>query len=482
MILVTIGRNQGNKIVINHASVSGLHAEIKVKDDGSIFLVDKSTNGTVVRGQRVNKEVEIPVNRGDKITFAGVADLDWSKIPTIAPPPPGWQVYSIGSDLNNRIQINDSSGYISRFHATVKIDPNGKIYINDHSTNGTFVNGMKIPSNTDYPIKRRDQVMLANTQPLDWNRIKPGSSSVNIWHIILPVAAALLIGFGIFGWQKGWLGGNTWTLEKTYRTYSNSIVCVIHSYYITGEDSKGVKYMFTSDEEGNLSGAPMGTNEAASLSPIIIYGTAFLVDKQGTMVTNRHITRPWETNKGKLPPEIKNVDGITTYMGVAYNNTSISKYADFEECSILSTMTDDESKDVGLLKVKNLKQLPISFTPINLDHAIVDSKMMQVGQIVYLIGYPLGINMFGLTSVGTTNTIEVKLTSQQGTVSQVPDKYKFGHNAASYGGASGSPVFNNKGQLVGIHNAGLGGSGIHGYNWAILAKHAKDLYDKEYNR
>ena len=167
------------------------------------------------------------------------------------------------------------------------------------------------------------------------------------------------------------------------------------------------------------------------------------------------------------------------YIGVVYNKTSISRISDFEECSILSRTTDNRDKDVGLLRVKNAKQLPLEFTPVELNKAFLDGKQITIGQPIYLIGYPLGPNMFILTSIGSTNTYEVKLTSQEGAVSQMPDAYKFGHNAISFAGSSGSPIFNNHGQLVGILNSGLSGAGIQGYSWGILAKHIKELYEKE---
>ena len=486
MQLISIGKSSGNRIVINDPRISSYHAEILLGDDGSIFITEKkSTNGTTVRGQKIQPETEISVNRGDKITFAGVADLDWSKIPIVLPPPPQWRIYSIGSELRNRIQVNDPSGRVSRYHATIKIDPKGKIFINDHSSNGTFVNGARIQSGQDVHIKRKDKVSFANTVPLDWNIVKLASSTSQMY-----IAAAiifLLIGLGIAGIQSGWFE-TKWSLEKTYNTYSNSIVCIYHEYRIVANMLNGDQFVLDVDNDGNYQQnyALKGSEEAAKFTKSSS-GTAFLVDKNGTLVTNRHITIPWEDmlkNKSLVRLRINNavvnsIEGETVYAGIIYNKTSISRISDFEECSILSRTTDNKDKDIGLLRVKNLKQLPPDFTPINLNKAFLDGKKIVVGQPIYLIGYPLGPNMFFLTSTGTTNTIEVKLTSQAGAVSQLPDSYKFAHNAVSFAGSSGSPIFNDKGQLIGVHNSMLPGVGVQGYAWGILAKHAKELYDKE---
>jgi pSer/pThr/pTyr-binding forkhead associated (FHA) protein len=491
MQLITIGSSPTNKIVLNHPSVSRQHAEIKLRDDGSIFITDRSsTNGTTLRGRKLQKEDEVSVNRGDKITFAGVIDLDWSKVPVVTPPPPGWHLYSVGSDLNNRIQITDTSDRISRFHATLKIDPKGKIYLNDHSSNGTYVNGQRIPSNQDYRIKRKASVMFANVAPLDWNRIK-AVRPLPLLQIAAAVAVAAIIGVAVY--LVSVPNPFKWSLQKTYATYSNSVVCVLHAYKLVATRADGAKFVWCKDckQESGEEGDWVMPGSAKAANGDLVYvgtGTAFLVDREGFMVTNRHITIPWEEDLKKLKfRQLEKADyilgkpsGETVYIGVAYNQTFISGYSDFEECSVISRTTDDEQKDVGLLKVKNLKQLPVKFTPIDLKNAVLDSKNTGVGQALYLIGYPLGTNMFSLISDNTSgNTVEVKLTSQTGAINQLPDKYKFGHSAISFGGSSGSPVFNDRGQLIGIHNSGLSQSGIQGYGWAILAKHAKELYDKE---
>lgn len=492
MQLISIGKSSTNRIVISDARISSYHAEILLGDDGSIFITDRgSTNGTTVRGQKIQAETEVSVNRGDKVTFAGVADLDWSRIPTITSPPPGWQIYSVGSGLRNRIQLNDPSGQVSRYHATLKIDPKGKIFINDHSSNGTFVNNVRIPSGQDTPVKRKDHVSFANTAALNWDLLKKTSSSSSWKYIAAGIAAVLIIGAGILGYTQGWFNSK-WSVGKTYDTYANSIVCVYHEYQIvatTYDKGKRLQFVLNVDDEGNvLDIAPKGTAKAAQFTKSC-EGTAFFVDKEGTLATNRHLTIPWEdlvTNKSMVGLQrfiIYNaetmVEGETVYIGIIGNKSFISRSTDFEECSILKKKTDIVNKDIGLLQVKNKKQLPAKFTPVSLNEAVLDSKEIAIGQPVYLMGYPLGLQMFLMTSAGTTNTYEAKLTSQAGAISQIPDVYKFGHNAVTFGGSSGSPIFNDKGQLIGIHNSGLSGAGIGGFSWGILARHAKELYERD---
>ena len=56
----------------------------------------------------------------------------------------------------------------------------------------------------------------------------------------------------------------------------------------------------------------------------------------------------------------------------------------------------------------------------------------------------------------------------------VNSDYNFNFDATSYHGASGSPVFNDKGMLIGILNSGVEKEN---FNQAIKAKYIKELLD-----
>lgn len=78
--------------------------------------------------------------------------------------------YTIGREENSNIIISDPSKMVSRHHATLTVK-GSKMTIMDHSSNGTFINGIKISSNTPVPVTRKDVVSFANIYDLDWNRI-----------------------------------------------------------------------------------------------------------------------------------------------------------------------------------------------------------------------------------------------------------------------------------------------------------------------
>src|SRR6267142_7259985 len=91
---VTIGRVQGNDIVLPKGNVSKRHARIVLKD-GKFIIVDlKSTNGTYVNGRKITSP--LVVKDSDKIYIGdfivGVDEAasnegDSASEPTTAPPP-----------------------------------------------------------------------------------------------------------------------------------------------------------------------------------------------------------------------------------------------------------------------------------------------------------------------------------------------------------------------------------------------------------
>lgn len=98
----TIGRDPQSDIVINDNTdvVSRLHATICI-EGSKMFLIDQSQNGTYVNGMRMSANEEIPVTREDTISFANVAELDW----TLLPDPKKAQMKTIGIVVATLIAI-----------------------------------------------------------------------------------------------------------------------------------------------------------------------------------------------------------------------------------------------------------------------------------------------------------------------------------------------------------------------------------------
>jgi hypothetical protein len=75
---------------------------------------------------------------------------------------------TIGRSDNNHIVLSDPSERVSRLHAKISVNSNGRISIIDLSSNGTWINGVRMEKGKEYPINRGDHVRFANLFDLDW--------------------------------------------------------------------------------------------------------------------------------------------------------------------------------------------------------------------------------------------------------------------------------------------------------------------------
>ena len=105
---------------------------------------------------------------------------------------------------------------------------------------------------------------------------------------------------------------------------------------------------------------------------------------------------------------------------------------------------------------------------MNTDSICVDESALAVGSHIYTMGFPAGMSLQDLE-----NNQGIQLFGRGGSIIQESNDYSFGFDAASYGGASGSPIFNDHGQLVGVLNAGF--AKTQGFNFGIKAKYVMDL-------
>jgi hypothetical protein len=70
---ITFGRSAGNRILIDHHSVSKFHATIGMGHDGQLLVTDlDTTNGTFVNGDRTRVTGIRPISAGDTILFGDV--------------------------------------------------------------------------------------------------------------------------------------------------------------------------------------------------------------------------------------------------------------------------------------------------------------------------------------------------------------------------------------------------------------------------
>jgi pSer/pThr/pTyr-binding forkhead associated (FHA) protein len=173
-----LGRAEGNGVVIYDDQASNNHAHIEKVAQGYLLHDLNSSNGTLVNGQRVNRQL---LQAGDIIQigttqfrFAAVLEAarvghgqpSPANVPMGARPPsstnigvrvisgtaaPSWAglrqgQLQIGRDGANDLVVTDEQ--TSRFHARISQTPSAYVIEDLNSANGTYVNGQRISQPT----------------------------------------------------------------------------------------------------------------------------------------------------------------------------------------------------------------------------------------------------------------------------------------------------------------------------------------------
>lgn len=530
MKLLKIGSSPSCNIVINSPYVSGVHAEMTLMDNGEIFIEDKnSTNGTFVNNQRLTPNVETQLRRGDLVMFGNV-QLQWHQVPVLENPSKYKTIINIGT--SHRCDINLDSQFASRYHATVFVDNKGKCFIQDNdSKNGTEVNGSKIAKNKRVPLKSGDQVVVADVDVTD--QLKPYVPNPWGWlkkAAIGIAAAAVLAGVAIGAKpliEK--LIGNDPTPPLAEIQKSVVVVYGTYSVYIELDNNP------ISDEIWNT--YINSTPGRLKLTSRAYTGTAFFLDREGRLGTNRHVAVPWEyvdENERKgwnseaeqlLNNQLKfgevNSDAVieayqtlasegksalwpavlnqtkSENKGISYLNSLIRQlrnskfkivgeldyfgiaypgrmYTNVDEFARCSMVDYSESKDIDLALIRlNDRHTPDNITWV-FDPAMFDTGKIEIQKDkLTWIGYPNG-----LAWAMDLKTQELRPQVRETMCSSTPSKFYFDIQGEIVSGASGSPVFNSKtGVLEGVAFASrVGGST---YGCAIHAKYLKEMYEKE---
>ena len=168
--------------------------------------------------------------------------------------------------------------------------------------------------------------------------------------------------------------------------------------------------------------------------------------------------------------EIIGLDGEVTKIGNFQEEIIEENKWNFLNPKLCTNLRDAiNSSTVFLYDPKYLAQYNLSCAVMDrLDTCI--SKLEQYGDYPESEEELLSFMMFSCMVVDAVQEIIMELTGckREDLLSGTNEDYKFGFTAPSYHGASGSPVFNKYGKLVGIVNSGIDSS--QGFNYAIKAE------------
>lgn len=187
---------------------------------------------------------------------------------------------------------------------------------------------------------------------------------------------------------------------------------------------------FEEDENGQI------TKDQAKNTPSS--GTGFFLSKEGYIVTNYHVI----------------ADARTLYVTGIRGDYNTTYSASVEQV--------DSYNDLAIIKISDKKFTPFTYIPY-----IRRQDQAEIGENCYVLGYPL-ISTMGV-DVKLTNGIVSARTGFHGDVSQ----YQI--SAPVQPGNSGGPLFDSKGNIIGVVSAKHAGAENAGY--AIKMSYLQNLID-----
>ena len=164
-------------------------------------------------------------------------------------------------------------------------------------------------------------------------------------------------------------------------------------------------------------------------------GSGFIIDKNGTVITNNHV--------------INNAENILVKVGNKEYSANV--------------LGSDPYADIAVLKIDS-KEI---FTPVNFG----DSDKARVGDWVVAIGNPFGLGGTVTSGIISARNRDINLTRYDDFIQT---------DASINQGNSGGPLFNLKGEVVGINTAIIapGQAGSIGIGFAIPANAASEVIEQ----
>ena len=240
-------------------------------------------------------------------------------------------------------------------------------------------------------------------------------------HLLTSVDAFKLLGnnMGFFVGGKG-----QFSLDNFY----------VKEFASTQEDSN------TSNKNSNEQSSGTIAENSKSEPQIVGSGTGFVIDRRGYLATNYHVTE----------------NAATLYVCLQIDGEWKSYHA--------KVIKNDPTNDLSIIKIDDDNFFPFNNLPYNMTFDAED-----IASEIYTLGYPQ-VQVMGTDVKYTMGVINAK-TGIQGD----PTHYQI--SAHIDHGNSGGPLFNSKGEIIGITDSGLDKAKFGDVNYAIKSMYLKALSD-----
>jgi len=271
--------------------------------------------------------------------------------------------------------------------------------------------------------------------------------------------------------------------QEIVRDYSDS-VCLIYAIVGFHDRISGARLNFAGiDANGNPladeKGKVIVTTEGGTRPVYLhVFGSGFLIDTAGHILTNHHVLQPWWHNAQAIPVPI-----------ATFEPTIVSMWAYFpgKETPLPVRVGGlSEDFDLGMATVDLPESHPRPVT--------IDQQASISGSPVVLIGYPTGVEgiLARLDEPALKRIAQAVGNDTEGLVQELgrrklirplvtqghlgvvgPDRLVY--DAQTTSGGSGGPVFNASGKVIGVNFAIL--SGFSGSNFAVPISHAAKMVE-----
>ena len=270
--------------------------------------------------------------------------------------------------------------------------------------------------------------------------------------------------------------------ERIIREYGSGVCLIQGSYAFYDASAKPLRYKLDDDGETvhDKDGSPVYDVEGGGpIHKVDYFGTGFMADRKGLILTNRHVAEPWY-NDDAAQALIKT--GMKPRF-LLFRAFFPSETEPFE----LEPDRHSDKVDVALLKIemKGRRRLPV----LPLERSGLGAV---AGQPVVVVGYPTGLEAILakadsgevqaiLEAHGTSSERVTEALSRKGLIRPSTTQGHIGDitrtdivfDAPTTQGGSGGPVFNKNGRVVAVEYAVLSKFG--GNSFGVPVHYALDL-------
>jgi S1-C subfamily serine protease len=269
--------------------------------------------------------------------------------------------------------------------------------------------------------------------------------------------------------------------ERIIRDYGAGVALIQGSYAFYDSEGRPLRYRVDEagqalrGEDGNLT---LGTSEKGPVHTVDYFGTGFLVDRGGLLLTNRHVAEPWWKDD---TAQTLGAEGFAPRF-VLFRAFFPRQQEPFE----LEVERHAAAVDLSLVRLElRGRRIPV----LPLDRS---GQGAVAGQPVVVVGYPTGLEAIlakaessvvqgilqdhGMSSERVAEALGrqglIRPSTTQGHIGDVT-RSDIVFDASTTQGGSGGPVFNRNGQVVAVEYAVL--SGFRGNSFGVPISYALEL-------